>query len=729
MKGDFTLPGEAGYEDLTLELARRWGADAIRDSDGTVLSDKIISSGHDIYSTICLVRADNNWARANKDKLQQNYLMSFPVVASSERVEVNLLENYFREQFEVNFNDDPKIWWQVFDRTNGKEVEGENWEYERESGKVIIKSAIPWHKYTVNFLAYNIWEGISMYNHITNNWGDREHQMPVDPIYPETQEFILKYLQNWLDNHPRTKIVRFTSLFYNFAWFWGDPARQRFHYADWGSYELTVSPCAMTLFAKAKGYKMTSEDFVNGGAYCTSHNVPSKRLLDWMDFMNGFVVEFGRKCIDLVHAAGKEAYMFYDDHWVGTEPYGERFKDLNFDGLIKCVFNAFEVRLCSEVKGVKTRELRLHPYLFPTGLKGEPTFMPGGNPAKDAKKFWADTRRGLLRAPVDRIGLGGYLHLVKDFPDFVDAIERVAEEFRLLKRLHEGGAPYIAPVKVGILTAWGKLRSWGYVGHFIPGMELYEITEALAGLPLEVSFLSFDDIAESGIPADVNVLINAGKVGTAWSGGNHWKNDKVLEQITGWVAGGGAIIGVGEPSAARCEGSYFQLAHIFGVEREVGNTLSKVKPLMGEPAKGHFILEDTGEEVNLGLTVDNVYGVEASTTVLNSAGNHLNIAVNSFQKGRGLYLAGFKFSPENTRMLHRAIFWCASKEQHFQAWSCTNLLTECAYFPRSGMLVVISNSDNEEATAVRDDAGKVHDLTIEPYGLKIIDLNPCRCKC
>ena len=41
---------------------------------------------------------------------------------------------------------------------------------------------------------------------------------------------------------------------------------------------------------------------------------------DWMDFINQFVVSFGRKCIDLVHAAGKEAYVFYDDHWVGMEP-------------------------------------------------------------------------------------------------------------------------------------------------------------------------------------------------------------------------------------------------------------------------------------------------------------------------------------------------------------------------------------------------------------------------
>ena len=34
-KGGFTLPGESGYEKLTLEMAEKWGADVIRDSDGT----------------------------------------------------------------------------------------------------------------------------------------------------------------------------------------------------------------------------------------------------------------------------------------------------------------------------------------------------------------------------------------------------------------------------------------------------------------------------------------------------------------------------------------------------------------------------------------------------------------------------------------------------------------------------------------------------------------------
>ena len=41
-KGGFTLPGESGYEKLTLEMAEKWGADVIRDSDGTELSPEIV---------------------------------------------------------------------------------------------------------------------------------------------------------------------------------------------------------------------------------------------------------------------------------------------------------------------------------------------------------------------------------------------------------------------------------------------------------------------------------------------------------------------------------------------------------------------------------------------------------------------------------------------------------------------------------------------------------------
>ena len=70
-KGDFTLPGEAGYEQYTLELAKKWGADVIRDSDGTKLSDEIVDAGYRIYSTICMIRQHNAFAAEHPDSQQQ----------------------------------------------------------------------------------------------------------------------------------------------------------------------------------------------------------------------------------------------------------------------------------------------------------------------------------------------------------------------------------------------------------------------------------------------------------------------------------------------------------------------------------------------------------------------------------------------------------------------------------------------------------------------------------
>lgn len=65
------------------------------------------------------------------------------------------------------------------EQTNEK-VDASKWSYEKQAGTVTLKGITPFHKYTVSFLAYRIWEEISMYNHTTNNW-DKEHLMQIDP--------------------------------------------------------------------------------------------------------------------------------------------------------------------------------------------------------------------------------------------------------------------------------------------------------------------------------------------------------------------------------------------------------------------------------------------------------------------------------------------------------------------------------------------------------------------
>ncbi len=699
-KGSFTLPGEAGYEDLTLRLAETWGADTIRDSDGTQLSDKILKSGYDIYSTLCLVRADNEWAKANRYALQQSYLMSFPVTAESDTVTIDLLNGFFREQFSLNTDDDPHEWWQVHNRTTGEEVPHADWTIDPSTGKLTVSSARRWHRYTVNFLAYRIWEEISMYNHVTNDWGDQEHLMPIDPIHPEAREQMLAYLDRWLETHPHTQVVRFTSMFYNFFWPWGDSPRRRSIVNDWGSYEFSVSPEAIRQFEKKKGYRPQAEDFINGGRYCSSHAVPSPVYRDWIEFVHDFVISFSKVCVERVQQAGKKAYVFYNDHWIGLEPSTPRFAEVGFDGIIDGIFNGFEARKVAETQGVKVRELRFHPYFFPTGVNGAPSFLPGGNPTEECQTYWIDIRRALLRKPVDRIGFGGYLHLVENHPPFIDYVKGLAVEFRRLKALHVEGEPYTAPVKVALLTAWGQVRAWACCGHFNRDNYYNEVMESVSGLPIEVSFLSFEDLLADGVPDDVDVIINAGNRGDAWSGGEYWSNPRVVECISAWVGAGGGFIGIGESSAAPTDTNYFQLAHLFGIEKALPTTRA-FQGYTFETASEHFITADLPEEFSLGREIDDLRLVDTTTTVLAaSAKGSPRIGVRALGKGRFVYLSGHRYTADNVRLIHRAILWAAAKESAFDPWSTSHPAAECAYFSHRKELVVINNAREPISTEI-----------------------------
>lgn len=717
-KGGFTIPGEAGYEKLTLDLAERWGADCIRDSDGTQLSQEILNSGLPVYSTLCMVRSVNDWAKRNMDKLQRNFLMSKPVMAESNSLVIHPLDGYYDQQFKICPADDPREFWQVFDRTSGEEHGEWTWN----GDELIINNAVAGHFYTVNFLVVRIWEEISMYNHITNDWGDKEHLMAVEPRYPEVQAVLLDFLEKWCQSHPHTEIVRFTSMFYNFTWIWGETPQLRDIFTDWGSYDFTVNPVSLREFEKEYGYKMCSEDFIRAGKHNPAHNPPTKKMLDWMEFTGRFVREFGKKCIDVVHRHGKKAYVFYDDTWVGIEPWNGHFAEFGFDGLIKCVFNAFEARLCAGVEGVDTHELRLHPYLFPTGLGGEPTFLPGGKPELDAKRFWSCVRRALLRVKVDRIGLGGYLHLVQDFPEFQQEIEKIADEFRLLRDFHNAGKPWNSGIRVGILQSWGSIRTWNCAGHMHehPELPLNHIHEALAGLPIELRSVKLSDVAENGVPEDVDVLINAGRAGDAWSGGDIWKNEKLKTAINLFVARGGALIGVGEPSAVNDGMRYFQMADVLGVDREMGHTICCGKYAFETGGK-HFITEDIKDAIMFSNGVSHVYALDGETQVLAADKQNIVAAAKTFGKGRSVYLNGFVYSLDNARLLYRAILWAAHKEELIDMWVPENAACECAYYPENRKMVVINNGGDKIRTGVASPQGK-NTVEIDPYGIYIRDI-------
>ena len=695
-KGCFTLPGEAGYEQLTLDLAEKWGADVIRDSDGTHLSDDIVKAGYGIYSTICIIRQHNAFAAAHPDAQQQTFLCSDPVLAEEENVEIDPLAGYFREQFEMNETPEALRYMQVMDRTSGTEVPREQWEYRE--GKVIVRSCRHWHRYTVSFLAWRIWEEINMYNHTTNNW-TTEHLRQLDPRHPLAWEYLQQWLDDWCRDNPATTVIRFTSLFYNFVWIFGEDMRRRNRFSDWASYDFTVSAAALDAFREEYGYALTAEDFINGGKLQVTHMPPTPAKKDYMQFIHRFVAEKARVLTDIAHRYGKKAYVFLDDSWVGMEPYGPHFTEMGFDGLIKCVFSGFECRLCAGVN-VPVHEIRLHPYLFPVGLGGLPTFSEGGAPEKDAMEYWMNTRRALARQCVDRIGLGGYLHLTQGFPAFTDCIEHISDEFRRLKELQEHGSPETLNCRVAVMHTWGSLRSWTLSGHFheTDSHPLIHVNEALSGLPVNVEFISFDD-AENGALDRFDVLITAGRAGDAWSGGDAWKRDLLVEKVTEFVHRGGTMIGIGQPGAVDGYDTFFRTAHILGIDQDTGARVNH----------GRWIYEvkkDSGIPVTE-EALDNLKGLyltDGTADVLAEKNGIPQMTVHAFGKGRGIYMSGFRKGPKANRMLLELLLDACHGPV---CWITDDARAEAVYYPEGRILAVMNNSGDVFECGVTVPDGKI----------------------
>ena len=709
-QGGFTLPGEAGYEQLTLELAKKWGADVIRDSDGTKLSSEITDAGYRIYSTICIIRQHNEFAAAHPDAQQQSFLITDPVTAEGDTLTIGLMDGYFDEQFVLNDGPDALAYYQVYDRTSGTEVPRGQWAYA--DGKVTITGAAPWHQYTVSFLAWRIWEEINMYNHTTNSWTS-EHLRQLDPRHPAAWAYLKDWMEKWCVANPQTNVIRLTSLFYNFVWIWGSDDRLRNRFTDWASYDFTVSPAALKAFEAKYGYALTAEDFVNGGKFQVTHMPPTAHKRDYMEFIQDFVAEKARELVNIIHKHGKEAYVFYDDSWVGLEPNGPRFRHVGFDGLIKCVFSGFECRLCANAK-VPVHELRFHPYLFPVGLGGAPTFSPGGNPARDALQYWKHVRRALLRQPVDRIGLGGYLHLTLDFPEFNDTIENMAIEFRRIVEMHRHGAPYTLPCRVAVMHTWGELRAWTLSGHFheTDKHNLIHINEALSGLPVDVKFVSFEDV-ENGALDDVDVVINAGRAGDAWSGGDAWKSDRLVEAVTKFVHEGGSFIGVGEPSAVGGYSTYFRLAHVLGIDEDTGARVCH--------GRWQYTV-DTSAPVTVNAATlapnPNLYLTDGTTAVLAEKDGAPVMTVHSFGKGKAAYLSSFREGPESNRMLLELLMYLSGAKAEYVSDSA---LVEAAYYPADRTLVALNNSEEPVSATIAMPGGSL-DVTLNPMETRMIQL-------
>lgn len=704
--GRVTIPTDMDVIADTIQLAKKWGADAVRDCDGTSFPTELKDVGLKVYATYYTTRKDNQWAKANPDEIQQMYLMTPMYTASGNTLQIPLMKGLYPDMLTPNTRDDITRWWEVIDRSTGEIVPVSDWSYKEASGEVRIKS-IPFHDYTVSFLAYIMWDPVHMYNAIVNDWQDVEHQITFDVRQPKTRAYSMERLKTFIAEHPYVNVLRFTTFFHQFTLIFDELAREK--YVDWYGYSASVSPYILEQFEQEAGYRFRPEYIIDQGYYNNQYRIPSKEFRDFQAFQRREVTKLVKEMTNIVHECGKEAMMFLGDHWIGTEPFMEEFKDAGVDAVVGSVGNGSTLRLISDIKGVSYTEGRLLPYFFPD------TFHEGGDPVKEAKQNWVTARRAILRKPIDRIGYGGYLKLALDFPEFVDYVESVCQEFRELYENIKDCVPYCVE-KVAVLNCWGKMRAWGchMVHHAIYFQQNYSysgIIEALSGAPFDVVFLSFEDILENpDILEGIDVILNVGDADTAHTGGDWWCNPVISSAVKKFVYEGGGIIGVGEPCAHQANGRFFQLSNVFGVEEERGFTLGYDK--YNWEGHSHFITEDVTGEADFGEGKKNIYALEG-TTILVEKEKSVQLAVNEYGKGRAVYISGLPYSFENSRLLYRAILWSAGDEKQLQKWFSTNYNVEVHAYIENGKYCVVNNTYEPQSTVVYTGDGTSFALDLE----------------
>ena len=715
-KGRFTLPADNSLGSKTEEIAKRWGSDAVRDCDGTALPDNPKRFGK-VYNTYFIVRGDNEWGRLHSEEAQRIFLLTERVLATEETVKIQIMNGFLADEFEPDETYLDR--WEVYDRTEGVLVK--DWSYDAKNQVVTISNVKKFHEYTVSFLARITWHPVQIYNYLTNEW-TCEKQLTYDPAFPNTKEYIKRHMEEWCLANPDTDVVRFTTFLYQFTLIFNHLGKEK--QVEWFGYAQTANPIHIDNFYKKTGIKLTAEDFVDDGHYNNVFRTPTEKFKKYMEYIEEFVSSTVAELVEICHKHGKEAMMFLGDDWIGAEPYGDYFKNMNLDAVVGSVGGGVTVRMLSEIPHVKYHEGRFLPYFFPD------TFFDGNeeNAVAELNKNWLTARRAHMRKPLDRMGFGGYLSLAAKFPAFIDRVEEIADEFRTIYDAIDNKKPYCR-IKVAILNAWGKKRSWmsHMVAHELWYQSIYSyqgVLESISGLPVDVEFLSFEDV-KKGALKNIDVVINVGDAYTSFSGGKAWLDEKLQTTIREFVYNGGGFIGVGEPTAVSANGRYFQLADVLGVDEEIGFTLSNDKYNINKVS--HELTADM-TEFDYGEDKKNIYALDGAKVLdivfsdrFKRAVNvgEVKMAVNDYGKGKSFYITGIPYSLENSRLLYKAMCYVSGKD--INVCYSSNPLTECNYYPTSKKYAIVNNSDKTQTTEFYDMSGNKSIIELKPMEVRWIN--------
>ena len=116
-----------------------------------------------------------------------------------------------------------------------------------------------------------------------------------------------------------------------------------------------------------------------------------------------------------------------------------------------------------------------------------------------------------------------------------------------------------------------------------------------------------------------------------------------------------------------------------------------------------------------------IYAQGEHYQILNMDRPYSRLVVNQYGKGRSVYFTGLPYSPQNCRILLRAIYYAAHQEEEMKKFYVTNVDTELAVFEKTGKIAVINNSKEPRQTDLYVQGKLMQHLDMAPMEMRWVD--------
>jgi len=591
-------------------------------------------------------------------------------------------------------------YWRVFDVTDKKFLNRDQWKRDPATSIVEIQNTIPGHEYGVLYQAEQLHVWIAK-------------KGTLNPMFKGIEDAFIQW--------HREKYAPYQGILNVYR-----PTSASIHRGGgWFGYLCGTNPQILEEFEKWAGEPFDpawtlTDDFRLKGL----GDEPHPGMMKWMTFVQEKMVSVNKNVNAEVHKYIPVIRLFWGDNWIGLEPYLGGLEKAGFDEVTKAADNSVVIRMITDFPGSTKRNFRFSPWLnelqfFNPDLYGE-------SPVKYARNNWNEMRRGLFFHVPDGMELGGNEGALyaPENTGSLEQLRRMVDEYLFVHSQTHDSKVFTNNLDVYIINCYGALRSWiGWGGEFF-NIDPLRFQFYLTDLPINVHFLSMDSIINKGIPEDADVLINYGDAGSAWSGGNAWDDERLSNAVRNFVNKGGGFIGVGNPTSAR-HGENWVLSDLMGVDFD---SKSEGIPSMDKTSDGkkHWItasLPSKIDQLNNDVKVK-ITGKDVST-LYEKDGIPMMTARTS-GKGRAIYLSSYAVlppkSPETWNLnpfatfdfpydigndfydlVRRSIFWSAGQEENLEKlYSADANVTVYAY-PEKQLLIAYNREFKERVVKVKAD--------------------------